>query len=108
VTGQMRNKLRTPEGKTVYMVRKAVVGPVFGQIKEAQGFRPFQLRGPGSIHPEGQMICATHNLLDCIAPQGVPRTYERPAPTSEARLPGTLVRVRGPNSDSWRRTVHKK
>ena len=60
---QMRHKLRTPEGRAVYRMRKAVVEPVFGQIKECRGFRRFLLRGLTRVQAEWQMICATHNLL---------------------------------------------
>jgi len=63
VAEQMRHKLRTAEGQAVYKLRKAVVEPVFGQIKEARGFRRFLLRGLRKVQAEWQMICATHNLL---------------------------------------------
>ena len=63
VAEQMRHKLRTAEGQAVYKLRKAVVEPVFGQIKEARGFRRFLLRGLEKVQAEWQMICATHNLL---------------------------------------------
>ena len=63
VTEQMRQKLRTPQGHAVYKMRKAVVEPVFGQIKERRGFRRFLLRGLRRVEAEWQMICATHNLL---------------------------------------------
>ncbi|MGH9446930.1 MAG: IS1182 family transposase [Terriglobia bacterium] len=60
---RMRQKLRTPEGQAVYKMRKAVVEPVFGQIKERRGFRRFLLRGLARVEAEWQIICATHNLL---------------------------------------------
>jgi len=63
VAERMRHKLRTPEGRAVYKMRKAVVEPVFGQIKERRGFRRFLLRGLEKVQAEWQMICATHNLL---------------------------------------------
>jgi transposase len=63
VAEQMRYKLRTPEGRTVYKMRKAVVEPVFGQIKEQRGFRRFLLRGVARVTAEWKLICATHNLL---------------------------------------------
>jgi transposase len=63
VAEQMRHKLRTPEGLAVYKLRKAVVEPVFGQIKERRGFRRFLLRGLAKVQAEWKMICATHNLL---------------------------------------------
>ncbi len=63
VVEKMRHKLHTPEGRAVYKMRKAVVEPVFGQIKEARGFRRFLLRGLEKVRAEWQLICATHNLL---------------------------------------------
>jgi transposase len=63
VVEQMRHKLRTVEGRAVYKLRKAVVEPVFGQIKEQRGFRRFLLRGLAKVEAEWKMICATHNLL---------------------------------------------
>jgi len=72
VAEQMRHKLRTPEGQTVYKLRKAVVEPVFGQIKEARGFRRFLLRGLAKVQAEWQMICATHNLLKLFRFGGSP------------------------------------
>jgi transposase len=63
VTEQMRHKLRTPEGRTIYKRRKAIVEPVFGQIKEGRGFRRFLLRGLAPVEAEWKLICATHNLL---------------------------------------------
>jgi len=59
----MRHKLRTPTGRAVYKLRKAVVEPVFGQIKEGRGFRRFLLRGRAKVETEWKLICATHNLL---------------------------------------------
>jgi Transposase DDE domain len=39
------------------------VEPVFGQIKEARGFRRFLLRGLAHIRGEWRLVCLTHNLL---------------------------------------------
>jgi DDE family transposase len=40
-----------------------VVEPVFGQIKQARGFRQFLLRGVEKVRAEWAMICTAHNLL---------------------------------------------
>ena len=48
----MREKLRTEAGRTVYKMRKAIVEPVFGQIKEQRGFRRFSLRGKENVSRE--------------------------------------------------------
>ena len=60
---KMRAKLATEEGRTVYARRKAVVEPVFGQIKEARGFRRFLLRGLEKAQAEWALVCTGHNLL---------------------------------------------
>ena len=60
---KMREKLRTPQGRAIYARRKAIVEPVFGQIKEARGIRRFLLRGLEAARAEWQLICLSHNLL---------------------------------------------
>ena len=60
---KMQAKLKTPAGRAVYARRKAIVEPVYGQIKEARGFRRFLLRGLDQIRGEWRLVCLTHNLL---------------------------------------------
>ena len=60
---KMREKLKTPEGKDIYRMRKAIVEPVFGQVKEPRGFRRFSFRGHDAVSMEWDLICLTHNLL---------------------------------------------
>lgn len=60
---QMRHKVRTEEGRAIYARRKAVVEPVFGQIKECRGFRRFHLRGLLGVAGEWSLVCIGHNLL---------------------------------------------
>jgi len=60
---RMRRKLQTKVGAAIYSKRKVVVEPVFGQIKQARGFRQFLLRGLGKVQGEWAMICLTHNIL---------------------------------------------
>jgi len=60
---RMRRKLRTKAGKKVYARRKAIVEPVFGQIKQARGIRQFLLRGLEQARGEWSLICTTHNIL---------------------------------------------
>jgi len=59
----MRSKLRTESGRAVYKMRKAIVEPVFGQIKELRGFRRFSLRGKQNVRREWRLVCAVSNLL---------------------------------------------
>jgi transposase len=67
----MREKLRTEAGRTVYKMRKAIVEPVFGQIKEQRGFRRFSLRGQQNVRREWRLVCAVSNLLKLFRAGGV-------------------------------------
>jgi transposase len=60
---RMERKLETKVGAAVYATRKFIVEPVFGQIKQARGFRQFLLRGIEKVRSEWALICMTHNLL---------------------------------------------
>ena len=60
---RMRRKLQTKAGAAIYAARKAIVEPVFGQIKQARGFRRFSLRGLAKVQAEWALVCATHNIL---------------------------------------------
>jgi transposase len=62
LTEQMRKKLQESEAKEFYSKRKSIVEPVFGQIKEAQGFRQFLLRGMEKVSAEWKLIALCHNL----------------------------------------------
>jgi transposase len=63
VKDRMARKLRTIKGRCTYTLRKQIVEPVFGQIKEVRGFRRFLMRGLEQVHAEWELICLTHNLL---------------------------------------------
>lgn len=60
---RMARKLRTKAGQAAYKKRRQTVEPVFGQIKEARGFRRFLLRGLAAVRTEWRLICLSHNLL---------------------------------------------
>jgi transposase len=60
---RMQRKLETRAGAAVYALRKTIVEPVFGQIKQARGFRQFLLRGLRKVRGEWALICMTHNIL---------------------------------------------
>lgn len=71
VAEAMRDKLRSAAGNAIYKMRKAVVEPVFGQIKAQRGLRGFSFRGREKVAAEWQIICLTHNLLKLFR-AGVP------------------------------------
>lgn len=60
---QMKQKLQSEAGRAVYKMRKAIVEPVFGQIKECRRFRRFSFRGLEKVCAEWKLVCLTHNIL---------------------------------------------
>jgi transposase len=63
LTEAMRSKLRRAGWRSRYRLRKQIVEPVFGQIKQERGFRQFLLRGVDKVRAEWAMICTPHNLV---------------------------------------------
>ena len=63
LTQAMRKKIDDGGFETPYRLRKQVVEPVFGQIKQARGFRQFLLRGVAKVRAEWSIVCTAHNLL---------------------------------------------
>lgn len=59
----MRTRLKRGGFRSRYRLRKQTVEPVFGQIKEARGFRRFGLRSLLRVTHEWSLICTAHNLL---------------------------------------------
>ena len=62
LTKAMRDKLKRAGWRSRYRLRKQIVEPVFGQIKQARGFRQFLLRGIEKVKAEWALICTAHNL----------------------------------------------
>lgn len=58
----MADKLKTPEGKTIYRQRSCTVEPAFGIIKAVLGFRQFLLRGLQKVSGEWNLVCLAYNL----------------------------------------------
>ena len=59
---KMSTKLKRGGFQSRYRLRKQIVEPVFGQIKQARGFRQFLLRGLDKVQSEWALICTVHNL----------------------------------------------
>lgn len=59
---RMKLKLRRAKYRSRYRLRKQVVEPVFGQMKEARGMRRMLLRGLQKVRAEWAINCTAHNL----------------------------------------------
>lgn len=60
--GQMKDRLKSSEGKQIYAKRKSTVETVIGIIKEIMGFRQFLLRGFKAVSGEWDLLCMAYNL----------------------------------------------
>ena len=60
---RMARKLRTKKGREMDAKRKGMIEPIFGQLKQALGFRQFSLRGLSSMRGEWRLMATVHNLL---------------------------------------------
>ena len=63
----MQRRLRRGGRTSRYRLRKITVEPVFGQIKQARGFRQFLLRGHDKVSHEWGLLCRVHNLVKLAA-----------------------------------------
>ena len=59
---KMKHRLKTPEGKAIYGVRKSTVEPVFGIIKSVLGYRQFRRRGLENADSEWTLVSLAWNL----------------------------------------------
>ena len=59
----MREKIKAGGHASPYRFRKQLPEPVFGQIKQARGFRQFLLRGIENVRGEWSLVCTAHNIL---------------------------------------------
>ena len=63
----MAHRLKTPEGKALYALRKQTPEPVFGIIKSAIGFRQFSLRGLDKVRGEWSLVTMAWNMKRMFA-----------------------------------------
>jgi hypothetical protein len=63
----MAHRLRTPEGKKLYGLRKQTPEPVFGIIKSVMGFRQFSLRGLDNVRGEWSLVTMAWNMKRMFA-----------------------------------------
>ena len=68
----MAYRLKTPDGRTLYALRKQVPEPVFGIIKSVLGFRQFLLRGLDRVQGEWSLVTMAWNMkrLFVLCPAG--------------------------------------
>jgi hypothetical protein len=66
----MAIRLKRAGYRSRYRLRKQVVEPVFGQIKQARGFRQFLLRGQLQVAGEWSLLCSVHNMLKLAGARG--------------------------------------
>jgi len=68
----MREKIKAGGHNSPYRLRKQLPEPVFGQIKQARGFRQFLMRGLEKVRAEWAIVCTAHNLLKLAHGRSLP------------------------------------
>jgi len=63
----MAHRLKTPEGKRLYALRKQTPEPVFGIIKSVLGFRQFSMRGHKKARGEWNLVTMAWNIKRMFA-----------------------------------------
>ena len=61
------HRLKTPEGKKLYALRKCMPEPVFGIVKSVLGFRQFLLRGVENVRGEWSLVTMAWNIKRMFA-----------------------------------------
>jgi transposase len=63
----MAYRLKTPQGRNLYALRKQTPEPVFGIIKSVLGFRQFSLRGLENVRGEWSLVTMAWNIKRIFA-----------------------------------------
>lgn len=63
----MTHRLKTPEGRDLYALRKQTPEPVFGIIESVLGFRQFALRGLEKVRGEWSLVTMAWNVKRMFA-----------------------------------------
>ncbi len=58
----MKVRLKTEEGRRLYVARKATAESVYGIIKQAMGFHWFLTRGLEAVRSEWALVCIAYNI----------------------------------------------
>jgi transposase len=77
---RMRQKLRTEEGRKAYALRKTLVEPGFGVLKEQRGIRQFRTRGKEKVAIEFTLATIAYNLTRMFAAE----QSKKPAPKGDS------------------------
>ena len=95
----MRERIKAGGHSSPYRLRKQLPEPVFGQIKQARGFRQFLLRGVEKVANEWGLVCLAHNILklaqgrtpSLAAPQPAELRHLGNGATNDGRKASTLT-----------------
>lgn len=64
---RMARKISKAGRRSRYRLRKQIVEPVFGQIKQARGFRQFLCRSLQRVRSEWSLVCTVSNIMKLAA-----------------------------------------
>ena len=64
---QMRKKIDTPLGRSLYSRRMGIVEPVFANMEYCKGINRLTLRGKKKVNGQWLLYCMVHNIGKCAA-----------------------------------------
>jgi len=101
----MAHRLKTPEGRNLYALRKQTPEPVFGIIKSVLGFRQFSMRGLENARGEWSLVTMAWNIKRMFALNPPEAQAVRRTPQS-LRLSPNPPSPRPQQADQMKTTAH--
>ncbi len=102
----MREKIRAGGHESPCRLRKQPPEPVFGQIKQARGFRQFLLRGVDKAAAEWGLVCLAHTILKLAQrPNPSPPSWRRDKPRRSRTPTKNRQKPSAPCSKSYRPSI---
>ena len=62
ITDEMKQKIDTERGRSIYSKRLGIVEPVFGNIRTCKKMDRFTLRGKIKVNIQWMLYCLVHNI----------------------------------------------
>jgi len=104
----MAHRLRTPEGRALYALRKQTPEPVFGIIKSVLGFRQFSLRGLDKVRGEWSLVTMAWNIKRMFASPPPIEGGAPPAQRMSSSIAGPTGSIGAPTEPDWASTTATK
>jgi hypothetical protein len=66
LSGKMRRRIDSPEGKALYSMRMGIIEPCFADMGYCKGMNRFTLRTKRQVNAQWLLFCLVHNIGKCV------------------------------------------